>query len=356
MGTRRNAYAIETYDFDLPEAQIAQHPAEKRDASRLLVLDREKETWADHHFFDLPDFLTKDDALVLNNTRVIPARLVGQRPTGGKAELLLIEKLEDGAWLALAKPGRKLREGTAVDFGSNRQARVEAILEEGKRRVRLFASGKEVDSAGEKEWLAAAGQMPLPPYIRREHGPDSTDRERYQTVFATQRGAVAAPTAGLHFTLELLARLEEEGITRHEITLHVGYGTFEPVRATDLRKHRVAPEHVRITPNTASKLNETRARGGRIVAVGTTATRTLETSANDRGVFSSFEGPTSLTITPGYSFRGIDALVTNFHLPKSSLLVLVSAFAGREFLLEAYRHAIASGYRFYSYGDSMLIL
>lgn len=349
-------YDLDAFDFELPEEQIAQRPAQQRDASRLLVVDRNKESWSDHRFYDLPDFLSERDALVLNDTKVIPARLVGRRSTGGRAELLLIEKRGDGAWVALAKPGRKLREGAVVDFGSGREARIEAVLDGGKRQVRLFAFDEEIGPADEKEWLATVGQAPLPPYIRRESGPEAFDRKRYQTVYASREGAVAAPTAGLHFTPELLERLRKKGVSSHEITLHVGYGTFEPVRADDLRAHRVAPEHVTITAETATALNAVRENGGRIVAVGTTTTRTLETSADEHGRFSPFEGKTSLTIIPGYSFCGVDTLITNFHLPRSSLLVLVGVFAGRKFLLEAYRYAVKSGYRFYSYGDSMLIL
>jgi len=342
---------IDAYDFDLPEAQIAQEPAELRDASRLLVLDRAAGAIRDAAFADLPGFLRPGDLLVLNDTRVFPARLRGERvPGGGHAELLLIREAETGVWEALARPGRRLGEGAQMRFGEGLAAEVVGVLPDGRRRVR-FAHAGDFWAA-----LEAAGEPPLPPYIRRATGARSADRERYQTVYARERGAIAAPTAGLHFTPEVLRAVESAGVSVAHVTLHVGYGTFEPVRAEDLREHRVAPEAFAISEATAAAVRAARAAGGRVLAVGTTTTRALEAAASPDGVLTPGPGTADLTVTPGYRFCVVDALLTNFHLPKSSLLVLVGAFAGRERVLAAYRHAVADGYRFYSYGDAMLIL
>ena len=348
--------SLDAYDFDLPEGQIAQRPAERRDGSRMLVLDRATGAIDDRLFTDLPHSIRSGDAVVFNDTRVVPARLVGRRPTGGQAELFLIDRAGDGTWTALARPGRKLKAGAEVAFDDRLAARVEGVDDEtGRRRVRLLQDGEPFsDVVAEEAAIDAVGRMPLPHYVDREA--DATDRERYQTVFARARGAVAAPTAGLHFTPATVDALRQRGATTHEVTLHVGYGTFEPVRVDDLAEHRVAAETIEVTPATAGALNAARAAGGRVVAVGTTSTRALETAADDAGRFHAVSGPTDLTVTPGYRFRAVDALLTNFHLPKSSLLVLTATFGGREAVMEAYRHAVREGYRFYSYGDCMLIL
>ncbi len=342
-------FDLASYDFYLPESQIAQHPAEKRDESRMLVMDTETGVLSDRIFRDITDYIGPEDALVLNNTRVFPACLVGKRePGGGKAELCLVRPVGDGVWDALARPGRKLRTGARIRFGDELHAEILDVLDDGKRRVRFEGDGS-IDALVER-----AGRMPLPPYIRRDE-PDPEDRERYQTVYAREKGAVAAPTAGLHFTHDILEQLRSQGTAVVELTLHVGYGTFEPVRVGDLRNHAVASEWIHVSSEAAVSINSARARGGRVIAVGTTSTRTLESVANHAGLVQPFSGETKLTITPGYRFKAVDGLLTNFHLPQSSLLVLVSVFAGRERVLAAYKYAVENRYRFYSYGDCMLI-
>ena len=346
---------LDAYDFDLPQDQIAQRPAERRDGSRMLVLHRETGRVEDRHVTDLPGYLAPGDALVLNDTRVMAARLTGHRPTGGRAEVFLVERLGPGLWRALVRPGRKLREGATVAFEGGLEARVEAVEADGKRRVLFTRNGVPfADEAAERDALEAAGQLPLPPYVDRPA--DRADRERYQTVYAREARAVAAPTAGLHFTPGLLREVDAGGARRVHVTLHVGYGTFRPVSVDDLAQHRVAPEAIEVTEGAADALNAARGAGGRIVAVGTTSTRALETAADAAGTFRPVSGPTDLTVTPGYRFRAVDALLTNFHLPRSSLLVLTATFGGREAVMAAYRHAVREGYRFYSYGDCMLIL
>jgi S-adenosylmethionine:tRNA ribosyltransferase-isomerase len=346
---------LAAYDFDLPPDQIAQRPAERRDRSRLLVLDRSTGGVEDRTFSDLPDFLRAGDLLVVNDARVIPARLVGTRePGGGRAELFLVAPAaDDGAgavWDVLARPGRKLQPGAQVALPEGLTAEVIAVAPDGARRVRFSGpAGSDVPALMDR-----VGRVPLPPYIRREE-PDAEDRERYQTVYARQPGAVAAPTAGLHFTPELLAAMGSRGVDRTSVTLHVGYGTFEPVRATSLDRHQVAAERAEVSEATAEAVRATRAAGGRVVAVGTTTARALASAADEGGNVRPFAGLAELTVTPDYRFRVVDALLTNFHLPRSSLLILVSAFAGRDATLAAYRHAVAGGYRFYSYGDAMLI-
>ena len=321
----------------------------------MLVLDRATGAIEDRRFADLPDLVRPGDAVVVNNTRVVPARLVGRRPTGGRAELFLVGRGGGGAWEALARPGRRLREGGRVVFEGGLEAEVVGVDDAtGRRWVRFTQDGDPFPGAdAEDAALDAAGRLPLPQYVDRE--PDAADRERYQTVFASARGAVAAPTAGLHFTPAVLDRLRTGGAAVHQLTLHVGYGTFEPVKVDDLREHTVAAETVEVPPATAEALNATRAAGGRVLAVGTTSTRALESAVGADGRFAALAGPTDLTITPGYRFRAVDALLTNFHLPRSSLLVLTATFGGREAVLEAYRHAVRERYRFYSYGDCMLI-
>ena len=347
---------LASYDFDLPPDLIAQRPPERRDGARMLVLDKATGAVEDRMFADLPPLVRPGDAVVTNDTRVVPARLVGRRGGGGAAELFLVRRLEAGVWSCLARPGRKLRVGAVVTFETGLAGTVEAVdAETGRRRVRFALGGAPFASGeAETEALDAAGEMPLPHYVARET--DAADRERYQTVFARARGAVAAPTAGLHFTAETLAALAARGARLASVTLHVGYGTFEPVHATDLRDHTVAEEDVEVGAEAARAVREARAGGGRVLAVGTTTTRALESAAQATGAVEPLRGPTGLTVTPGYRFRAVDALLTNFHLPASSLLVLVAAFAGREAVLEAYRHAVREHYRFYSYGDCMLIV
>jgi S-adenosylmethionine:tRNA ribosyltransferase-isomerase len=351
---------ISEFDYELPEELIAQAPLAERDASRLLVLDRARRAWRDTSFAELPEELREGDQLVVNNTRVFPARLVGRRePSGGAVELFLIEERAPRLWDALARPARRLARGQQISFGDGRLcAEVVDAADAGRRTVRFDCAG-DFDAL-----LEEFGRVPLPPYIKRAPATDATgaadarhleDRERYQTIYAERRGAIAAPTAGLHFTPRVLTALRARGVNVTEITLHVGYGTFAPVRANDLREHAVAAEHYEITPEAAASLDEAHARRRRIVAVGTTTVRALESAAGGNGRLTPGAHSTALTITPGYRFKIVDALITNFHLPRSSLLVLVAAFAGHDLTLAAYRHAVAARYRFYSYGDCMLI-
>ncbi|HEX8772324.1 MAG TPA: tRNA preQ1(34) S-adenosylmethionine ribosyltransferase-isomerase QueA [Pyrinomonadaceae bacterium] len=344
---------IEEFDYHLPEELIAQHPLERRDAARMLVLDREGRRWRDSQFAELPSYIRAGDVVVVNNTRVFPARLRGARePSGGRVELFLVREREPLVWETLARPARRLQEGTRATFGDGRlRAEVIEAHEDGRRVVRFTCDGP-LDGL-----LEELGQTPLPPYIKRdERASLSEDRERYQTVYARRRGAIAAPTAGLHFTPRVLEELKAGGASIVEITLHVGYGTFEPVRASDLSEHSVSPEQYEISPGAAQAINHARAGLGRILAVGTTTTRALESAVDEAGLVKAGAGLARLTITPPYRFRAVDALLTNFHLPRSSLLVLVSAFAGHELTLDAYRHAVSESYRFYSYGDCMLIM
>ncbi len=341
---------------------IAQTPLEKRADSRMLVVNREKQSWQDAHFYDLTKFLSPTNVLVLNNTKVFPARLFGQLETGAKIEIFLVKENEDQTWEALARPAKRLKPGKKIIFskwgerGEKLSAEVLDRAEDGKVFIRF-----ETPKSGEnfEQLLDELGKTPLPPYIKRnaeQIGDIDRDRERYQTVFARQRGAIAAPTAGLHFTPEMIEQIKARGITVAEITLHVGYGTFEPVRVDDLTRHTVSAERCEISPETAQILNTAKTRGAKILAVGTTTTRALESFTGDDGILRGGAGLADVTITPGYKFRFVDKLLTNFHLPQSSLLVLVSAFAGREFILDAYAHAVRERYRFYSYGDCMLIV
>ena len=364
------AVLISDFDFELPGELIAQRPLARRDASRMLALDRAAGAWRDSTFAELPGLLRAGDAVVINNTKVFPARLEGRRePTGGAVELLLVRERPDLgplAWEALARPARRLAPGARLTFGDGRLraeilgAASEAVEvgeagkagEGGSRLVRFEAEG-DFDAL-----LEEFGRTPLPPYIKRGDQGEAAraeDRERYQTVFAERRGAIAAPTAGLHFTPRVLEELRAGGVSIAEVTLHVGYGTFAPVRVEDLGEHRVAAERFEVGEGAADTVNRARARGGRVVAVGTTTVRTLESAADEHGQVRPGRGETGLTITPGYRFRAVDAMLTNFHLPRSSLLVLVGAFAGRDLVLAAYRHAVAARYRFYSYGDCMFI-
>ncbi len=340
---------LERYDYALPEDAIAQEPATPRDASRLLVLDRAGGASRHLHFTDLPALLNEQDLLVLNDTRVFPARLRGRKPTGGGVEFLLTRPLGKGRWEALCNATRELRPGAQIEF-AGLAAQIEG--RQGEGIVLRFPAEAEVENL-----LERSGEIPLPPYIRRPAGEGSggADRERYQTVYARPSGAVAAPTAGLHFTHELLARLEAKGVRHCFVTLHVGPGTFLPVRVNDARQHRVAPERFVLSDAALQAVDATRRGGGRVVAVGTTVGRVLEHAAL-RGITQGAEGECDLTILPGHRFRLVDGLITNFHLPRSTLLLLVAAFAGRERILATYKDALERGYRFYSYGDAMLIL
>ena len=339
---------MKTQDFwyDLPPELIAQTPLPRRDASRLLMLDRETGEMIHGHFTDIAQCLRPGDCLVMNDSRVLPARLLGNRPTGGAAELLLLRDLGGNRWECLAKPARKLTLGQEVLFGQGELVgKVVQELPEGGRIVEFSYQGIFL------EVLDRLGKMPLPPYIKEELG----DRERYQTVYSRETGSAAAPTAGLHFTKELLEKIREMGVSEAFITLHVGLGTFRPVKAEDISQHHMHSELCRINEETASLLNRTRERGGRIVCVGTTSCRTLESLVGEDGRFSPGSRWTDIFIYPGYRFKAMDALITNFHLPESTLVMLVSAFAGRERILTAYREAVRQRYRFFSFGDAMFI-
>jgi len=341
---------ISEFDYDLPEELIAQNPLEKREDSRMLVADRTGENFRDEHFYNLPRFLKRGDVVVLNNTKVFPARLFGTSETGARVEVFLVREIENQVWETLARPARRLKPGKKVFFGEKLRAEILGRTAEGRVIVRFETEGNF------EEILEQIGQTPLPPYIKRNDGNLEADKNRYQTVFARQRGAVAAPTAGLHFTPEILEDIKNLGATVAETTLHVGYGTFEPVRVSDLSEHRVMPESCEISDVNAQILNEAKSEKRRIIAVGTTTTRALESSVDENGKIIPGNRLADLTITPGYKFKVVDGLLTNFHLPQSSLLVLVSTFAGHEFIMKAYNHAVESGYRFYSYGDCMLII
>lgn len=342
---------ISEFDYELPPRLIAQEPLAERDASRLLVLSRRTGETSHHLFRELPTLLAPGDLLVVNRSRVIPARLLGRRASGGEAEILLVRDRGEGRWEALVRPGRHLRPGQRVSLDDDLSVVVEseALGEDGRRRVRLLSRRRDIEGA-----LERLGHTPLPPYIRRADRP--SDRQRYQTVYARESGSVAAPTAGLHFTETLLAALAGRGIERADVVLHVGPGTFQPVKVSRVEDHRVSPEPYVVPPETATAVARTRARGGRVVAVGTTAVRALESAARPEGTIGPGEGETGLVIVPGHRFRAVDALLTNFHLPRSSLLLLVAAFAGREAVLLAYAEAVRLEYRFYSYGDAMLVL
>lgn len=340
---------ITEFDYDLPKQLIAQNPLEKREGSRMLVIDRGVEKFSDDYFYKFPQHLKKGDVLVLNNTKVFPARLFGTSETGAKVEVFLVKELGNQMWETLAKPARRLKIGKKITFDENLAAEVIDRNVEGRVVVK-FDSNENFN-----EVLERVGNMPLPPYIKRGDGVSDADKSRYQTVFAKQRGAIAAPTAGLHFTPEILAEIENLGVEIAEITLHVGYGTFEPVRVNDLSEHKVMAEIGEISIGTAQIINCAKSENRRIIAVGTTTTRALESCADENGKVAAGDFTACLTVTPGYKFKVITGLLTNFHLPQSSLLVLVSTFAGYDLTMRAYRHAVESGYRFYSYGDCMLI-
>jgi S-adenosylmethionine:tRNA ribosyltransferase-isomerase len=352
---------VDLFDFDLSEERIALRPARPRDAARLLVV-RPKEGLDDRHVRDLPDLLASGDVLVLNDTKVIPAELHGERLRGDSAvevSVTLFERVDASRWRAFARPGRRFAAGDRLRFGApvagaclvaGLDATVEAKGEGGEVLICFDLSSPVLDEA-----IHAIGHMPLPPYIAGRRAEDEADRADYQTVFAAEEGAVAAPTAGLHFTEALFARLDAAGIETRTVTLHVGPGTFLPVKADDTGGHRMHAEWGSVSEDTAEALNRARSRGGRVVAVGTTSLRLLESAAADDGAIRPFAGETSLFITPGYRFKAVDLLMTNFHLPRSTLFMLVSAFSGLETMRAAYRHAIEAGYRFYSYGDACLL-
>ena len=338
----------EDFDFDLPEELIAQTPLEKRDSSRLLVLDRETGHISDKHFDEIIEELNPGDALVMNDTRVLPARLYGEKPeTGGHLEVLLLNNTQGDEWETLIKPARRAKVGTQIVFGDGRlRAEVMEELEHGGRIVEFTYEGIFLEN------LESLGEMPLPPYIKER----LEDPERYQTVYAKENGSAAAPTAGLHFTPELLERIAAKGVKLVYLTLHVGLGTFRPVSVDNISEHQMHSEFYRLTEEAAAQLNDVRAAGGKIIAVGTTSIRTLETIGTKfDGEIKADSGWTDIFITPGYEFKIVQAFSTNFHLPKSTLVMLVSAFAGREETLAAYHHAIEERYRFFSFGDAMFV-
>ena len=340
---------MKTSDFyyDLPEELIAQTPIEKRDASRLLTLDKHTGAWEHHHFYELPDFLTEKDCLILNDSRVLPARLLGQRiPGGGACEVLLLTDRGDGVWECLVRPGKKLRPGAKVSFGGgDLTAEIVEEVEGGNRLVKFHYEGIFL------EVLERLGKMPLPPYIKEE----LRDQERYQTVYSRELGSAAAPTAGLHFTKELLEKIAAKGVGLGYVTLHVGLGTFRPVKEEEITDHAMHSEFCTISREVADLINRTKANGGRVVCVGTTSCRTIESWAGEDGTMEAKSGWTGIYIYPGYRFKVTDALITNFHLPESTLVMLVSALAGREHVLAAYQEAVRERYRFFSFGDAMFI-
>ncbi|MBM7855120.1 S-adenosylmethionine:tRNA ribosyltransferase-isomerase [Desulfohalotomaculum tongense] len=344
-------YKTTDYDYHLPEELIAQEPLSKRDRSRLLVLHRESGLIEHRQFNHIGEYLRPGDTLVINDTKVLPARLYGRRKnTGAKIEVLLLEQLEGSRWEVLVKPGRRAKVGDTIVFDDGRRVLMEADIidstDTGGRVLEFTYSGQFL------ELLDRIGTMPLPPYIKKE----LQDKQRYQTVYAQREGSAAAPTAGLHFTRELLQQLQQQGINVARVLLHVGLGTFRPVKVEDIREHKMHREYYEITPETAGIINKTKERGGRVIAVGTTSVRTLETAAGEDGEIHPAKGWTDIFIYPGYKFKCIDGLITNFHLPKSTLLMLVSAFAGREKIMAAYQEAVKKEYRFFSFGDAMLII
>ncbi len=339
---------MKTSDFyyDLPPELIAQTPLEQRDSSRLMTLNKETGKIEHHHFYELVNYLRPGDCLVMNNSRVLPARLIGHRETGGVCEVLLLIDRGNKTWECLVRPGKKLRPGAKVIFGDGKlTAEVAEVLEDGNRLVRFDYEGIFL------EILEELGKMPLPPYIKEE----LQDQERYQTVYSKVSGSAAAPTAGLHFTPELLKQIEEKGVKLAYVTLHVGLGTFRPVKVDDVETHDMHSEYCIIPPETAQIINDTKKSGGRVICVGTTSCRTIESWANEDGTVRADGGWTKIFIYPGYKFKVLDALVTNFHLPESTLIMLVSALAGKENVLHAYEEAVKERYRFFSFGDAMFI-
>ena len=338
---------VKEFYYDLPEELIAQVPITKRDESRLMVLNREKQTIEHKIFKDIIDYLKPGDCLVRNNTKVIPARIYGKKETGANIEFLLLNNIEGDIWESIVRPGNKLHVGTKVIFGDGiLKAEILEVMDGGTRKVKFTYDGIF------NEILDQIGLMPLPPYIHEE----LKEKDRYQTVYAKYQGSAAAPTAGLHFTEELLEKIKEKGIEIANVTLHVGIGTFRPVKVEKIEEHHMHSEHYYIKPEDAEIINKTKQNGGRIISVGTTSCRVLESVADERGLVKAVEGDTSIFIYPGYKFKCIDGLITNFHLPESTLLMLVSALAGRDYIMQAYKEAVKERYRFFSFGDAMLIL
>ena len=338
---------VSDFNYELPEKLIAQHPYDKRDEARLMVLDREKQTIEHKVFKDIIDYLNPGDCLVINNTKVIPARLLGVKDTGAKVEFLLLKRIEGDSWEAMVRPGNKLRPGTKVSFGNGiLKAEVLDVLDGGNRKVVFEYKGIF------NEVLDKVGIMPLPPYITEA---TKEDQKKYQTVYAKYDGSAAAPTAGLHFTEELLKKIEEKGIQIANVTLHVGIGTFRPVKVENVEDHEMHSEHFYIKKEDAEKINNTRKNGKKVIAVGTTSCRVLESVSDEDGMMREYEGDTNIFIYPGYKFKCVDYLITNFHLPESTLIMLVSSLAGKDFIMKAYAEAVNEEYKFFSFGDAMLI-
>ena len=338
---------LKEFYYDLPEELIAQVPIKKRDESRLMVLDRKKQTIEHKVFKDILDYLQPGDCLVRNNTKVIPARIYGKKETGANVEFLLLNNIEGDIWESIVRPGNKLHVGTKVTFGDGKlNAEILEVMEGGTRKVKFTYDGIF------NEILDQIGLMPLPPYIHEE----LKEKDRYQTVYAKYQGSAAAPTAGLHFTEELLEKIKEKGVEIANVTLHVGIGTFRPVKVEKIEEHHMHSEHYYIKQEDVDKINNARKNGGRIISVGTTSCRVLESIADENGFVKETEGDTSIFIYPGYKFKCIDGLITNFHLPESTLLMLVSALAGKDYIMKAYNEAVKERYRFFSFGDAMLIL
>lgn len=335
------------FDYELPQELIAQDPLEQRDSSRLLILDKKTGERTHRIFHDIIDYLHEGDCLVINNTKVIPARLIGEREgTGGKVEVLLLKRKTDNVWETLVKPGKKARPGMRLSFGGGLlHAEVQEVVDEGNRLIRFEYEGIF------EEILDQLGQMPLPPYITHQ----LKDKNRYQTVYAKYEGSAAAPTAGLHFTEELLQQIQEKGVKIARVTLHVGLGTFRPVKVDDVTQHHMHTEFYHVSQEAADIINETKKQGGRVICVGTTSCRTIESAADGQGMVQATEGDTDIFIYPGYQFKVLDCLITNFHLPESTLLMLVSALAGKENIMAAYKEAVEMKYRFFSFGDAMFI-
>ncbi len=338
---------VSEFNYELPEELIAQFPYEKRDEARLMVLDKTNQNIEHKGFKDVIDYLNPGDCLVINNTKVIPARLYGKKDTGANVEFLLLKRIEGDIWEAMVRPGGKVRPGTKVRFGDGLlEAEVLDILEGGNRKVKFIYEGIF------NEILDKIGLMPLPPYIKEK----LKDKDKYQTVYAKYDGSAAAPTAGLHFTEELLQKIKEKGIEIANVTLHVGIGTFRPVKVENIEEHQMHSEHYYIKKDDADKINKAKKEGKRVIAVGTTSCRVLESVADENGMMKEIEGDTSIFIYPGYKFKCIDSLITNFHLPESTLIMLVSSLAGREFVMKAYEEAVKERYKFFSFGDAMIIL
>ncbi len=338
---------VSDFNYDLPEKLIAQHPIEKRDESRLMVLNRKNHTIENKVFKDIIDYLNPGDCLVINNTKVIPARIYGKKETGANVEFLLLKRIENDTWEVIVRPGRKLLAGTKVIFGDGiLEATIDKVLENGNREVTFKYEGIF------NEILDKIGMMPLPPYIKEK----LKEKNRYQTVYAKHEGSAAAPTAGLHFTPELLEKIKQKGVEIAKVTLHVGIGTFRPVKVENVEDHDMHSEHYYIKKEDADKINNAKKNGKRIISVGTTSCRVLESVADENGFVKMAEGDTNIFIYPGYKFKCIDNLITNFHLPESTLIMLVSTLAGKDFVMKAYRQAVQEEYRFFSFGDAMIIL